>query len=261
MIRLLAALLLLALPARAEVLRMAVTTSFVNSGLSEVLVPEAEAATHLDIQLLVVGSGQALRLGAAGDVDAVLAHSRAAEDAFVAAGHAPYRREIMYNDFVLVGPADDPARVAGAGGAAAALARIADAGAPFVSRGDDSGTHLAELRLWEAAGIAPEGRWYRPIGAGMGAALNAARGMGAYVLSDRASWLNFGNRDGLALLFAGDPMLFNQYAFLPVDARAHPSVNAAGAERLEAWLTSDAARDLIDGYRIAGERLFTWNAR
>lgn len=246
--------------AQAETLRMAVTTSFANSGLAEILLPEIAADTGIEVALLVVGTGQALRLGAAGDVDAVLVHDRAAEEEFVAAGHATHRREIMYNDYILVGPGTDPAGAAGAGSAAAALAAVAAAEAPFVSRGDDSGTHRAELALWDAAGIAPEGAWYRPVGAGMGAALNTASGMGAYVLSDRASWLNFGNKGDLALLFEGDPALFNQYAYLPVDPARHPHVQAEAAARLEDWLTGPEAAALIDGYTIAGAQLFTFNA-
>ncbi|UWQ21482.1 substrate-binding domain-containing protein [Jannaschia sp. W003] len=246
--------------AQAEKMRMAVTTSFHNSGLSDVLLPAIEADTGIEVQLLVVGTGQALRLGESGDVDAILVHSRAAEEAFVAAGHAPHRTEIMYNDFVIVGPANDPAGVMGAKTADAALRRISEAAADFVSRGDDSGTHKTERALWAAAGVAPRGGWYKEVGAGMGAALNTAAGLGAYALTDRASWLNFANRGGLVLLFEGDPALFNQYAFLPVSAERHPHANADAAIRLEAWLTSDAARALVDGYTVAGERLFTFNA-
>ncbi|MEM6759511.1 MAG: substrate-binding domain-containing protein [Pseudomonadota bacterium] len=247
-------------PVRADVLRLAVTTSFQNSGLADVLVPQAEADLAIDVQLLVVGTGQALRLGRSGDVDAILVHARAAEEAFVAEGHGTHRREIMYNDFVLVGPADDPAGVAGATTAPGALQAIAAAQVGFVSRGDDSGTHMREQSLWDMAGITPEGSWYKSVGAGMGAALNTASGLGGYILSDRASWLNFGNKGGLVLLFAGDPMLFNQYAFLPVSAARHPHVNADAVARFEAWLTSDAARLLIDGYQVEGEQLFTFNA-
>ncbi len=246
--------------AAAETLRMAVTTSFANSGLAEVLLPAIEDDTGLGVQLVIVGTGQALRLGAAGDVDAVLVHDRAAEEAFVAAGHATHRREIMYNDFVLVGPAADPAGAGAADGAAAALRAVALAEAPFVSRGDDSGTHRTELALWKQAGVAPEGGWYRPVGAGMGAALNTAAAMEAYVLSDRASWLNFGNKGGLAILFAGDPALFNQYAYLPVDPALHPHVRAEAAARLEDWLTGPAAAALIDGYTLGGAPLFRFNA-
>ena len=262
MIRALLMCLLLPLAASAETMRMAVTTSFDSSGLADVLLPAIREDTGIDLRLLVVGTGQALRLGAAGDVDAVLVHSRAAEEAFVAAGHAPHRREIMWNDFVLVGPADDPAGASAALDAVGALTAVAGARAPFVSRGDDSGTHLAERALWAAAGADPGrfGPWYREIGAGMGAALNAAAAMGAYTLSDRASWLNFGNREGLAVAFEGDPALFNQYAYLPVEPAKGPHVAAEAAARLEAWLTGPRARALIDGYRIGGEKVFTFNA-
>jgi len=251
---------LLPFAATADILKMAVTTSFQNSGLSDVLLPEIAADTGIDVELIVVGTGQALRLGAAGDVDAVLVHSRPAEETFVAEGSGPHRREIMYNDFVIVGPMEDPAGIADAASASEALARIAAAETPFVSRGDDSGTHKAERAIWDASGIAPEGAWYRAVGAGMGATLNTAVGMGGYVLSDRASWLNFGNQEGMAIGFEGDPALFNQYAYLPVSADRHPNVNADAAARLEGWLVSDRARDLIDGYRVAGEQVFTFNA-
>ncbi|WP_424941149.1 substrate-binding domain-containing protein [Aliiroseovarius sp. S253] len=244
----------------AEDLKLAVTTSFHNSGLAEVLLPAIKDDTGFDVQLLVVGTGQAIRLGEAGDVDAILVHSRAAEEAFVDAGHGTHRREIMYNDFVLIGPAEDPAGIKAATSASDALARISDAGAAFISRGDDSGTHKAEKQLWAAADLTPAADWYREAGAGMGAALNIAAGMQAYILSDRASWLNFGNKGDLALLFAGDPVLFNQYAFLPVNPENHPHVNAKGAQVLESWLISDRARELIDGYQINGETLFTFNA-
>ena len=245
---------------QAETLRMAVTTSFANSGLSDILLPAIRADTGLEVQLLVVGTGQALRLAAAGDVDGVLAHARAAEDQLVADSHATHRREIMYNDFVIIGPGDDPAGVAQAGTAAAALAKIAQSGQIFVSRGDNSGTHLKEQVLWNAAGVMPQGRWYRATGSGMGAALNFAVAAGGYILSDRATWLSFGNKGDLAILFAGDAALFNQYAYLPVNPDRHPHVNAAAALRLEAWLVSDRARSLIDGFTIAGTQLFTFNA-
>ncbi len=246
--------------AAAETMRMAVTTSFENSGLAEILLPRIAADTGVEIELVVVGTGQALRLGEAGDVDAVLVHSRAAEDAFVAAGHATHRTEIMSNDFVVVGPAGDPAGTAGADTAAEALTRIARAEAAFVSRGDDSGTHKAELALWDAAGIAPEGAWYRPTGSGMGAALNTAVGMGAYILSDRASWLNFGNKGRMAIGFEGDPALSNQYAYLPVNPEKYDHLEVEAADAVEIWLTSDTAKELIDGYRVGGAQVFTFNA-
>ena len=243
-------------------LRLAVTTSFHNSGLAEVLLPEIQADLGLAVQLLVVGTGQALRLGKAGDVDAILVHSRAAEEAFVAAGYGTHRREIMYNDFVLVGPADDPAMMTNAADAVTSLQAVAAAQVPFVSRGDDSGTHKKEQDLWADAGLSVDdfGDWYRAVGAGMGAALNTASGMNAYILSDRASWLNFGNKGELALLFAGDPVLFNQYAYLPVDPARHDHAKADLAAKLEVWLTSARAADLINGYTIGGETLFIFNA-
>lgn len=243
-----------------DTMRMAVTTSFHNSGLAEVLLPQIEADLDLQVQLLVVGTGQALKLGQAGDVDAILVHSRAAEEEFVAQGYGTHRREIMYNDFVVIGPAADPAGVASASTAAEALTQIASSETAFVSRGDDSGTHKKELSLWAAADVAPDGQWYNAVGAGMGAALNTAAGLDAYILSDRASWLNFGNKAGLALLFAGDPVLFNQYAFLPVNAERHAHVKDDLSAKLEAWLTSERAKELINAYEIGGETLFTFNA-
>lgn len=245
-----------------DVMRMAVTTSFHNSGLAEVLLPAIEGDLGLEVQLLVVGTGQALRLGRAGDVDAILVHAKRAEEAFVVDGYATHRREIMYNDFVVIGPEADPAAVSTAPSAAQSLAMIADAEALFVSRGDDSGTHQKELSLWAAVGLMPEefGTWYKSVGAGMGAALNTASGLNAYILSDRASWLNFGNKAGLALLYEGDPALFNQYAYLPINPARHPHVKADLATRLEAWLTSDHAEELINGFTIAGETAFVFNA-
>ncbi len=255
------AALTIATVASADEMKMAVTTSFHNSGLAEVLLPEIQRDTGIEVQLLVVGTGQALRLGEAGDVDAILVHARSSERKFVAAGHATHRTEIMYNDFVFIGPMVDKAGVKRARDAEDAMQFIAEARAPFVSRGDDSGTHKKELSLWREAGLTPRGFWYKAVGAGMGSALNTASGMNAYILSDRASWLNFGNKGDLTLLFEGDPVLFNQYAYLPVNPAKHSHVKADLALELEAWLTSDRARDLINGYRLKGEQLFTFNAQ
>lgn len=259
---LIAAALLWTTICSAETIRVAVTTSFDNSGLSDVLLPAIKEDLDLDVQLLVVGTGQALRLGEAGDVDAVLVHSKRAEVAFIAAGHGTHRREIMYNDFVVIGPVGDGAGVRDADSAAAAFALIASAKSPFVSRGDASGTHKAELQIWASAGLEPDDfdTWYRPVGAGMGAALNTASGMGAYVMSDRASWLNFGNKAGLELLYAGDPALFNQYSFMPVAPDKNDRLRNDLAIKLEDWLTSPRAADLINGYTINGEPLFVFNA-
>ncbi len=246
-----------------DVMKLAVTTSFHNSGLAEVLLPEIKTDLDLEVQLLVVGTGQAIKLGQAGDVDAILVHSKGAEEKFLAEGSGTHRREIMYNDFVFIGPQNDPATVKTATAATDALQKIATAQAPFVSRGDDSGTHKKELSLWKAAGldVATAGEWYKAVGAGMGAALNTASGMNGYILSDRASWLNFGNKGSLALLYAGDPVLFNQYAFLPVNPEKHPHAKNDLAMKLEGWLTSERAKELINSYQIGGETLFVFNAK
>lgn len=248
----------------ASELRMAVTTSFNNSGLSEVLLPEIKKDTGLDVRLLVVGTGQALRLGRSGDVDAILVHSKAAEAEFVSEGFGTHRREIMFNDFVLIGPSDDPAGVSEATSADNALEKVLSAKAIFVSRGDDSGTHKKEVSLWRSAGLDSENfsaAWYREVGSGMGAALNTASGMNAYIIADRASWLNFNNKGSLQLLFEGDPSLFNQYAYLPVNPEKHPHVKHNSAMELEAWFVSAKAQKLIGSYKINGQTLFTPNAK
>ena len=252
----------LATSSLAEEMKLAVTTSFHNSGLSDILLPAIKDDLGLDVQLLVVGTGQALRLGEAGDVDAILVHSKNAEQAFLAGGNGTHRREIMYNDFVLIGPKGDAAGIGAASDVTVALQKIAEAEAAFVSRGDDSGTHKKELGLWASADLNVEefGGWYNSVGAGMGAALNTASGMNAYIMADRASWLNFGNKQDLSLLFAGDPVLFNQYAYIPVNPEKHPHVKNILAEMLEAWLVSDRAKTLIDGYQINAETLFVFNA-
>jgi tungstate transport system substrate-binding protein len=244
-------------------MRLAVTTSFNNSGLSDVLLPNIKMDLDLDVQLLVVGTGQALKLGRAGDVDAVLVHSRKAEEEFVDAGYGTHRREIMYNDFVLIGPKDDPAGVARTASIVDALKLIESATATFVSRGDDSGTHRRERELWVAAELLESGfdeSWYKSVGVGMGAALNTATGLNAYVLSDRASWSKFGNKGDLELLLSGDPLLFNQYSYLPVNQERHPHIKSEEARLLENWLVSDRGQQLIGGYKIDGKNMFIPNA-
>lgn len=245
----------------AETIRMAVTTSFHNSGLAEVLLPEIEADTSVTIELLVVGTGQALKLGEAGDVDAVLVHAKIAEESFVAAGFGPYRREIMFNDFVIVGPKDDPSGVADATNIGAAFSRLQAGTTSFVSRADNSGTHKAEMRLWALAGISPNGRFYLEVGSGMGAALNTAAALNAYILSDRASWLNFGNKADLAILFEGSSELHNQYALLPVSSIRHAHVKSDAVRRVEDWLVSDKGQLAIAAYRVADQQLFFPNAK
>ena len=257
-------LVLFTISANAAEMKLAVTTSFNNSGLSDILIPEIKKDLNLEVQLLVVGTGQALKLGRSGDVDAILVHSKAAEEDFVAQGFGAHRREIMYNDFVLIGPSNDPAGISQSINVAEALKKIREAKSIFVSRGDDSGTHRKEITLWEKAGESSKdfsANWYREVGSGMGATLNTASGMDAYVMSDRASWLKFGNKGNLKLLFEGDPILFNQYAYLPVDPRKHPHVKFEQAKRLETWLTSEKAQALIGAYKIGDETLFTPNAK
>ncbi len=244
-------------------MKLAVTTSFNNSGLSDVLIPEIKKDLGLDVQLLVVGTGQALKLGRAGDVDAILVHSKKAEEEFVSDGFSTHRREIMYNDFVIIGPSSDPAKISNSTTTVEALGKIAKHKSIFTSRGDDSGTHRKEKSLWKAAGKDPErfeATWYRAVGAGMGATLNTASGMNAYLMSDRASWLKFGNKGELKLLFSGDPVLFNQYTYLPINPLKHSHVKIDHAKTLETWLTSKKTQKMIGAYTVNGETLFTPNA-
>lgn len=234
---------------------VASTTSTENSGLFESIVPQFEAATGIEVRVVAVGTGQALRIGCNGDADAVLVHAPAAERAFVADGCGVDRREVMFNDFVVLGPGSDPAGVADADTAVAAFERIATAEAPFASRGDDSGTHKKELGIWAEAGVDPSGGWYRELGAGMGAALNTAAGMDAYILADRGTWISFDNRQNLDILFAGDPILFNQYGSVLVNPERHDVKHDLAMEWHD-WLVSDAGQSAIASYRLRGQPLF-----
>ena len=258
------ALLLVAPGARAgEFITVASTTSTQNAGLFDHLLPLFEAETGIEVRVVAVGTGQALRLARNGDADLLLVHDKPSEEAFVAEGYGSQRFDLMYNDFVLVGPARDPAGIAGADDAAAALGRIAEADAPFVSRGDDSGTHRRERALWKAAGVDPtgaSGTWYREAGQGMGATLNAATMMEAYTLADRGTWLSMRGRLDMRLLVEGDAGLRNQYGVTLVSADKHPHVKAALARRFAEWLISPAGQAAIDGFTIDGERLFIPNA-
>ncbi|MEM6477604.1 MAG: substrate-binding domain-containing protein [Pseudomonadota bacterium] len=254
---------LLAMPAGAETLRLALSTSVENSGLAGVLIASYEAATGDEVRAIIAGSGRGLALGAAGDVDAVISHAPELESAAVASGSFSHRAAFMFNDFVLIGPEDDPAGISGAASAAEAFARLRAAQARFLSRGDESGTHEAEKRLWLASGAVPRsasGRWYLETGTGMGATLNTAVALGGYTISDRATWASFANKRGHRIVFEGDPALFNQYAFLPVSGEKHPFVASAAAARFEAWLLGDG-QSVIEAFEIAGVRLFTPNAR
>ncbi|HYZ31163.1 MAG TPA: substrate-binding domain-containing protein [Crenalkalicoccus sp.] len=261
--RALVALLLLfaATAARAEerFITVASTTSTEQSGLFGHLLPLFTAATGIAVRVVALGTGQALDVARRGDADVVFVHDRAAEERFVAEGEGGPRHAVMYNDFVLIGPARDPAGIGGGHDAAAALRAIAAARAPFISRGDRSGTHAAELRLWQLAGVDPTaGRaaWYREVGQGMGPALNIAAAQGAYILADRGTWLAFRNRQDLRILVQGDERLFNQYGVMLVNPARHPQVKAAEGQRFVDWLISPAGQHAIAGYRIGGEQLF-----
>jgi len=242
---------------------VASTTSTENSGLFGHILPLFQEGTGIAVRIVALGTGQALDVGRRGDADVVFVHDRAAEEHFVAEGHGVGRRDVMYNDFVLIGPRADPARIAGGRDIAAALRAILDAQAPFVSRGDRSGTHAAELRLWEAASVdiaAAKGPWYRDTGAGMGTSLNTASAMDAYILADRGTWLAFGNRGNLAVLIEGDDRLFNQYGVILVNPERHPGVKRADAQAFIDWLVSPSGQAAIASYRIGGEQLFFPNA-
>ena len=235
---------------------VASTTSTEQSGLFDHILPMFEQASGIEVRVVAQGTGQALETGRRGDADVVLVHARALEEAFVAEGHGVERFDVMHNDFVVVGPEGDPAGVAEAGTAADALAAIAEAGAPFASRGDDSGTHVAERALWEAAGIAPEGDWYRETGSGMGPTLNIASQMDAYALTDRGTWLSFENPGALEVLFEGDDALHNPYGVILVNPERHPHVEAEAGQAFIDWLVSPEGQAAIAGYEIGGEPLF-----
>jgi tungstate transport system substrate-binding protein len=238
---------------------VASTTSTEQSGLFKHLLPAFTKQTGIEVRVVALGTGQALDTARRGDADVVLVHDPEAERKFVAEGFATRRYDVMYNDFVVVGPGADPARVAGLKDANEALRRIAAAQAPFVSRGDRSGTHAAELRLWKDAGVELEkvrGAWYRETGSGMGPALNTASGMNAYLLTDRGTWLSFRNRGELKVLVEGDRRLFNPYGVMLVNPARHAHVKAEAGQRFIDWLVSPAGQKTIADYRIDGEQLF-----
>src|SRR6185503_4078601 len=254
-----------ALPAHAQekFITVASTTSTEQSGLFKHLLPVFEKKTGIQVRVVALGTGQALDMGRRGDADVVFVHARALEEKFVAEGYGVRRYEVMYNDFVVIGPKADPAHIAGGKDALQALQKIERARAPFVSRGDRSGTHFAELELWKAAGIdiAREKRaWYRETGAGMGPALNTASGMNAYILADRGTWLSFKNRGELAILVEGDRRLFNQYGIILVNPARHLGVKRQMGQAFIDWVISSEGQDAIAAYKINGEQLFFPNA-
>jgi len=239
------------------------TTSTEQSGLFGHILPPFEKKTGIQVKVVAVGTGQALDIGRRGDADVVFVHDKVAEEKFVADGFADKRTEVMFNDFVLLGPKGDPAKVAGGKDIQAAFKKIADSKATFVSRGDKSGTHAAELRYWKGAGVdvSPTMPWYKETGSGMGPALNTASGMNAYILSDRATWLSFKNRGDLTILVQGDPKLFNQYGVMLVSSAKYPQVKKAEGQAFIDWLISKEGQDTIASYKVNGEQLFFPNAK
>jgi tungstate transport system substrate-binding protein len=247
-----------------DFITLASTTSTEQSGLFPYLLPKFKEATGIEVRVVAVGTGQALDIGRRGDADALLVHDKEGELKFVAEGYGIDRRDVMYNDFVIVGPKSDPAGIGGGKDAVAAFRKIAEAKVPFASRGDDSGTNREELRLWKVGGVDPRGAgggWYRELGQGMGPTLNASAAMGAYTLSDRATWTNFKNLQDLVTLVEGDAKLFNQYGSILVNPTRFPHVKAALAHRWHEWLTGDTGQKAIAGYKISGQQVFFPNAR
>ena len=249
--------------AQDRTITVASTTSTEQSGLFGYLLPLFTKARGIDVKVVAVGTGQALDIGRRGDADVVFVHDKPAEDKFMSEGQGVKRFDVMYNDFVIVGPKSDPAQISGSKDVTDALRKIAVAKAPFISRGDKSGTHAAELRLWKEAGVdlgAGKDSWYREIGQGMGPALNMASSSNAYVLSDRGTWLSFKNRGELAILTEGDKRLFNQYGVMLVNPAKHSNVKAQDGQAFIDWLVSPKGQQAIAGYKVGGEQLFFPNA-
>lgn len=239
-----------------DYINVASTTSTEQSGLFGHILPIFQEKTGIEVRVIAQGTGQALETGRRGDVDVVFVHARELEEQFVSEDYGVERFEVMYNDFVLVGPDEDPAGVAQTESAADAMAAIANAEALFASRGDDSGTHVAEMKLWEAAGVEPAGAWYRETGSGMGPTLNTASQLNAYALTDRGTWLSFMNPGELEILFEGDNVLFNPYGVILVNPDKHPHVKAEQGQAFIDWLISDEGQQAIGSFQIRGERLF-----
>jgi tungstate transport system substrate-binding protein len=245
---------------QAQSIVVASTTSTEQSGLFSVLLPEFKKASGIDVKVVALGTGQAIDMGRRGDADVLFVHDKVAEEKLVAEGFAVKRLEVMYNDFVVVGPAADPVNVKGRD-VVAALKKIAAANGPFISRGDKSGTHAAELRFWKMADLSDkQGSGYKSCGCGMGPALNMASSLEAYVLTDRGTWLNFKNRGDLKVLVEGDKRLFNQYGVMLVNPAKHPHVKVLEGQKFIDWITGSAGQTVITSYKIGGEQLFFPNA-
>lgn len=250
--------------ASAESIIVQSTTSTQNSGLFDYLLPMFSKRTGVEVRVVAVGTGQAIKNARNGDGDVLMVHAKPAEEKFVGDGFGVERFDLMYNDYVIVGPLVDPAGVGGMRDVLPALRRIAESRAPFASRGDDSGTHKKEIRLWKAAGIDPtkaSGAWYRETGSGMGATLNAAVGMGAYTMSDRATWIAFRNKGDFRIHVEGDERLFNQYGVILVNPKRHPHVKARAGQAFIDWLLSDEGQHAIAAFKVDNQQLFFPNAK
>jgi tungstate transport system substrate-binding protein len=243
-----------------EALRLATTTSTANSGLLDFLLPRFTTETGVEVHMIAVGTGKALRLGREGDVDIVLVHARQAEDKFVADGYGVDRADVMYNDFIIVGPAADPAGVANSNSVAEVFQRIHSSEHPFISRGDDSGTHKREIILWQSAAVTPGGSRYREVGQGMGKTLQIANEVDGYTMTDRGTWLAYQSKLDIALLYEDDPPLFNPYGIIAVNPARHTDVNYSGASKLIQWMTSPAAQKMIGEFKIKDQQLFVPSA-
>ncbi len=257
----LAALLISSQVAAAESpLRLATTTSTANSGLLDYLLPRFKEDSGIKVHMIAVGTGKALRLGRDGDVDIVLVHARAAEDKFVEGGYGVDRADVMYNDFVIVGPRSDPAGVAKSASVVEVLNKVHASEQPFISRGDDSGTHKRELILWETAGKTPAGSWYREVGQGMGKILQIANEVDGYTMTDRGTWLAYQSKLSIKLLFEHDKPLFNPYGIIAVNPARHADVNYSAAKKLIDWITSPKAQEMIGKFTVKGQQLFVPSA-
>jgi tungstate transport system substrate-binding protein len=253
-------------PTDSKVIRLATTTSTSNTGLLDYLLPKFEQKCGCKVNVISVGTGKALKLGEDGNVDVVLVHARPAEDAFVAAGHGIDRRDVMYNDFVLIGPNNDPARISGETDVLAAMKKIADTRWRFVSRGDDSGTDQMEKGYWKALAIKPQennaqSKWYSSAGQGMGEVLMMAGEMRAYTLTDRGTYITYRDKIGLPILVEGDAKMFNPYGIIAVSPKKYPDINYQGATQLIGWITSPEGQRLIGEFKVGGEQLFTPSAK
>jgi tungstate transport system substrate-binding protein len=250
------ALLVLSVPAQARDIRLSTTTSTENSGLLKVILPVFEKQHGVKVHVISVGTGKALELGKNGDVDVVLVHARAAEDKFVADGHGVNRRDVMYNDFILVGALEDPLGLRGSRDVVAAFRKLGEGQTKFISRGDNSGTDQMEKSYWKEAGVAPKGAWFVSAGLGMGEVLTMAGEMKAYTLSDRATYGAYRAKTGLDILVQGDAKMFNPYGIIAVSPKKYPDINHDGAMKLIDWIVSKEGQELIAGFKVNGEQLF-----